>query len=293
MKKHNLITVLGWEDRFLKGVNIILDKFNITKLTLIVFQDYSSMDKMSDNLEEINLISVSKKIEVTQLLLEYNNSINNWKILDNYFREMIVNNALLNLTTIPRETIWTLLFYLRKKSKSVDYVYFKPKTYNEGWLTKNHKEPRLLFKHSGVFELEKKLALFVISGFDESRLKQLIEYYDPHKLIIFTQTGEQFNNLLRNKSIPEFFDSEIESVEMDTYNIDLSNEKLNEYIKKSTNFNIIIASQGPKTSSISTYKSYLDSSERIGLSYVPARNFNEKYSLGIDEDYISGVIDLS
>tara|TARA_R110002051_G_scaffold161672_1_gene233244 strand:- start:178 stop:1059 length:882 start_codon:yes stop_codon:yes gene_type:complete len=293
MEQHSLITVLGWEDRFMNGVDIILDKYNVKSIVLILFKDYCSMDNMSINLDKIKSTAALSKISLTEIVLEYNNSINNWKVLNNFFKENEINNPLLNLTTIPRETIWTLLFYLRNSSNSVDYVYFKPKTYNNGWLTKNHKEPRLLFKHSGIFELEKKLVLFVITGFDESRLKQLIEYYEPYKLIIFSQSGEQFNNLTRNKSIPEFFDSEIEVVEMDTYNIKLSNEKLNEYIIKNIDFNIIIASQGPKTSSISTYKSYLDSSNRIGLAYVPARDFNGNYSVGIDEDYINGTINLN
>lgn len=293
MKEHNLITVLGWEERFFKGVEIILEKYKIQNITLILFEDYCSMDNMNDNLNKIKLIADSKKISVNEVILEYNNSVSNWKILNNFFSENNIINALLNLTTIPRETIWTLLFYLRKNCDSVDYIYFKPKTYNKGWLTKNHKEPRLLFKHSGVFELEKKLVLFVISGFDESRLKQLIEYYEPYKLILFSQSGEQFDNLIRNKSIPEFFDSQIETVVMDTYDIKSSNEKLNEFVKKNDEFNIIIASQGPKTSSISTYRTYLDSSNRIGLAYVPARDFNGKYSIGIDEDYIKGTVNLA
>ena len=292
MREHNLITVLGWEDRFASGVDIILDKFNIKSIVLIIFKDYRTMGKMSDNLNKIKLITHNRKMDYTEIILEYNDSINNWKILNKYFKDNIIDNVLLNLTTIPRETIWTLLFYLRKNSSSIDYIYFKPKTYNKGWLTKNHKEPRLLFKHSGIFELEKKLVLFVISGFDESRLKQLIEYYEPHKLIIFNQSGEQFNNLKRNKSIPEFFDSEIEIVEMDTYDIELSTAKLNEYIDKNIDFNIIIASQGPKTSSLSSYRSYLDSSKRIGLAYVPARDFNIKYSIGVDQEYINGIINL-
>ena len=79
---------------------------------------------------------------------------------------------------------------------------------------------------------------------------------------------------------------------MDTYDIKSSNEKLNEYVKKNDEFNIIIASRGPKTSSMSSYRTYLDSSNKIGLAYVPARDFNGKYSIGIDEDYINGAVNL-
>lgn len=293
MEEHNLITVLGWEDRFLKGVKIILENYKIQNITLILFKDYFTMDKMEENLAEIKSLTESKKIPLQQIPLEYNNSISNWKNLNKHFKDNQINNALLNLTTIPRETIWTLLFYLKKNSHSVDYIYFRPETYIKGWLTKNHKEPRLLFKHSGVFDLEKKLALFVISGFDESRLRQLIEYYEPHKLIVFSQSGEQYENLLRNKTIPEIFEYEIKNVQIDTYDINSTSKILSHYVKKNTDFNLIIASQGPKTSSISTYKTYLDSKKRIGLAYVPARDFNSNYSSGVDDNFISGKIDLN
>ena len=292
MEEHNLITVLGWEDRFIKGIEIVFKEYNIKNIILILFEDYRTMDNINDNLIMLKSLAKSNKIQLNEIVLEYNDSINNWKILDKFFKENVIQNALLNLTTIPRETIWTLLFYLRNNSTLVDYVYFKPKTYSKGWLTKNHKEPRLLFKHSGIFELEKKLVLFVITSFDESRLKQLIEYYEPYKLIVFSQSGEQFNNLKRNKSNSEYFEREIEIVEMDTYNIELSTKTLNYYINENNDHNIIIASQGPKTSSISTYRSYLASSKRIGLAYVPARVFNGKYSSGVDDNYIKGTINL-
>lgn len=292
MENCNLITVLGWEYRFVKGINIITEKHNLKSILLIVFSDYSSMGKMQENKNSVAKLATENEIDFFEIILKYNDSIGNWKKLNDYFKKNNLTNVLLNLTTIPRETIWTLLFFLKKNNKEVEYVYFSPKDYNNGWLTKNHKEPRLLFKHSGVFQLEKKLALFVVTGFDESRLLQLIEYYEPAKLIIFNQSGEQYDNLNRNKSIQSKLELEIEKVEIDSYNVASSTLLLNEHAEKNNEFNIILASQGPKTSSISTYNCYLKSEKRIALAYVPARDFNNKYSKGINAKFVNGKIEF-
>ena len=177
----------------------------------------------------------------------------------------------------------------------ITYSYFKPKEYDKNWLTKNHKEPRLLFKHSGVFDLEKKLVLFVVTGFDESRLIQLIEYYEPNKLVVFVQSGEQFDNAARNKSMIgrlTAFQLEINEVEIDSYDVQAASKILNDQIDASKDYNVILASQGPKTSSLSIYLTYLKSSKKIGLAYVPARDFNKQYSNGINENFVSGAIEI-
>lgn len=292
MKKHNLIIVLGWEDRFLDGFKIICEDYTIESVILIYFNDYSEMIGMSKNKNDLLKITDKKNIKVHDLNLEYNNSIENWKTLNLFFKNNKILDVIINITTIPRETIWTLLFFLKGNNKKIDYVYFKPKEYNKGWLTKNHKEPRLLFKHSGIFDIEKKLALFVITGFDESRLLQLVDFYEPTKLIVFSQTGEQYNNLKRNKSLEDFSRIDINIVEIDSYKINESTKLISKYINDYEEFNVIIASQGPKTSSISTYNCYLRSDQNIGLAYVPARDFNDKYSIGIDTNYISGTFDF-
>ncbi|WP_178988495.1 hypothetical protein [Winogradskyella schleiferi] len=291
MKNKTLITVLGWEDRFSFGTDIILKEYNIERILLISFQDYNSM-----NLEnKSNFLKKVKKsnIKVDQVELNYSTSINNWKTLDLFFSKYCEtsDNILINITTIPRETIWTLLFFLKKVHSRINYIYFKPAKYCDDWLTKNHKNPRLLFKHSGLFDLSKNLVLFIITGFDNSRLNSLIEYYEPSKVIVFSQTGNQFDNEERNNGLNINSLLEIEKVEFNSYDVDGSTNILNDKIEEYKNSNIIISSQGPKLSSLSTYKNYI-MNEEIGLSYVPAREFNDKYSIGIDEDYISGVFDF-
>lgn len=291
MENKTLITVLGWEDRFLSGTDIILKENNIEKVILISYRDYAFMneDSKSDFLKKLAELD----IKIKEVELNYSSSIDNWKTLDLFFSEYNIesDDVLLNITTIPRETIWTLLFFLKKVHNSINYIYFKPEKYCDDWLTKNHKNPRLLFKHSGVFDLNKNLVLFIITGFDGSRLNSLIEYYEPSKVVVFGQTGSQFNNDKRNNGLSINNLVEIEKVEFNSYDVVDSTRILDEKIKEYKDCNIIISSQGPKLSSLSTYKNYL-TNEKIALSYVPAREFNDKYSIGIDSNYVSGTFNF-
>lgn len=248
------------------------------------------MNGFKQNFELIIEISIKYKVKLVVVELSYADQIDTWKELDRFFHENeIKQNVLLNITTTPRETIWTLLFYLRQKVSGVDYIYFRPKSYPEDqWLTNNYKTPRLLLKHSGVFDLEKQLVLFVVTGFDTNRLSTIVDHYDPDEIVLFCQSGVQFNNLERNQGVANIDSSIVSKVDIDCYNISDSGVLLNSYLTKYSEFNVVIASQGPKCSAIFSYSSYLRSNERVALAYVPAMDFNPDYSKGISESPIYG-----
>lgn len=291
---NTLITVLGWEDRFRLGVEINFKKEIYNQLIIVIFKDYFNMKGMKESLIYLEKLAKQKGVDLKRIELVYNKSVENWKTLDRFFsNNQNLSNVTLNITTIPRETIWTFLFFLKKNNQNIDYVYFKPKEYTKGWLTKNHKNPRLLFKHSGVFELNKQLALFIITGFDKLRLRQLIEFYEPDKIVLFCQNGEQYGNHLRNNGFSNSINISIEQVEIDSYSVTDATKTIKEKIKSNSDFNIILSSQGPKISSLSTYLCYLEYKDQIALSYVPAREFNGDYSTGIEENYVSGNISLT
>jgi len=294
MKKDiDLITVLGWEERFIKGLEETIDKFLIKKIILIRFGDYLFMDNMQNNINRINELQLNHHFAIEYIDLNYNDSVENWNVLESFFCDIEnTRKFLLNISTVPRETIWTLFFFLKKYVANVEYIYFKPRNYCKDWLTKNHKSPRLLFKHSGIFDLNKDLVLFVIAGFDNTRLDQIIEFYEPSKVVIFYQEGEQFNNHDRNKDFECYKNRGVEFCEIfsiNTYNVeeatDVLLKKYDEYRDK---HNVIIDSQGPKISALSVYNVYLKTDNKIGLAYVAAKDFNLNYSSGIDNHFISG-----
>lgn len=294
MEIDTLICVLGWEDRFHQGMKIIFEKFIVKNLLMISFEDYKSMDGIEKNRSLVKEIADNKNIEIKNVSLNYSDPVGNWKKLDDFFKDKFLGNELLiNITTFPRETIWTLLFFLKRNHERASYIYFKPTDYDNDWLTKNHKTPRLLFKHSGIFNLDKPLALFIITGFDTTRLETIIDYYEPSKVVLFCQKGEQYNNVLRNQGFSDNISEYYENIIINNYNVSESSQILNEYIKKYNDFNIIMTSQGPKTSALSTYFSYLTSQKQIALVYVPAKDFNQNYSFGIDPEYVEGEVEFS
>lgn len=291
---NSIICVLGWEERFLLGLEIILKKHQFNNLILISFEDYKTMPGIKENEIKIHDIVKQHQLELKSINLVYSDTVENWKLLDTFFEEFeLGNEVMLNITTFPRETIWTLLFFLKKRLSYVHYEYFKPKEYDKLWLTKNHKNPRLLFKHSGVFELNQELALFIITGFDSSRLDMIIEYYEPTKIVLFCHNGKQFNNLKRNIGIKLSPSIKFEKVIINSYDINNTSDILNKTIEKYSDHNIIISSQGPKTSALSTYKSYIKSENKVALAYVAAKDFSCNYSTGIDERSIEGKFDFS
>lgn len=287
-----LFTVLGWEQRFLLGTKEILNTYEINHVYLICFKDYLGMKNMNENLLILKQILKDRKVKLDTIELEYENSVKNWHVLLGFFDSIQLQKVILNITTFPREAIWTFLFFLKKKVNEVQYIYFKPESYDksEFGLTKNHKSPRLLFKHSGLFDINKKLAIFIITGFDHNRVDLLIEHFEPEKIVYLSQSGVQYENMVRNCGIkPEttYESIEVENVEIDCYEINDSFELLNKLIKSHIDYNVIVSSQGPKTSAISVYLTYLENNN-IGLAYVPAREFSGDYSYGISPKPIIG-----
>lgn len=297
MNDITLFSVLGWEERFLEGINQIIDNNKVKCMYLIYFSDYMHMNRMDENLRTIERISKDNSILLEKVELKYEDSVGNWHLLNKLFVDKKFQDVILNITTFPRETIWTLLFFLQGRVSSAKYIYNKPNSYDksEGGLTKNHKNPRLLFKHSGIFDIDKELVLFVITGFDNSRTDLLIEHYEPAKVVYLSQKGEQFDNISRNCGISPKNDCRniiCDCVEINCYEINETCNILNKLIKEYSEYNIIISSHGPKTSAISTYQAYLENKD-IALAYVPAREFSGDYSKGFNPDSIIGDIKLS
>lgn len=282
---NDLFSVLGWEDRFLEGLHEILKRDSFKRVFLLIFEDYLNNMKMHNNLSKVKELLNKENIELIEIKLEYNNSIDNWTKLNDLFAREETTSPYINLTTIPRETIWTLLFFLKSKHDKIKYIYFKPNSYTKNWLTKNYKEPRLLFKHSGVFGLEKKLALIVIRGFDKSRLHQLVNFFEPNHLYILTQKQNEFERE-REKIDETDFSPEINIQKsiIDSYDFSSSLSTITKLVNNlKSDFNIIIASQGPKLSSLFTYKCQIENPE-VALSYVPAIDFNIEYSTGLNRE---------
>ncbi|MDE0105244.1 MAG: hypothetical protein OXN89_22945 [Bryobacterales bacterium] len=161
-----------------------------------------------------------------------------------------------------------------------------PRSYG-AWLSRDPKTPRLALKLSGQMRFGAKTVLCVLTGFDRERTHQLIRTFDPSVVLLGVQTGSQFGNRERNSG--SFGESErlrkegykVNCFPVDAYSDDHGFGAIAREIQTyAENENILMASLGPKLSSVALYRvqrRYL----RTGLVYTPSGEYNSDYSRGI------------
>lgn len=182
MSKKVLIAILGWEDRFARGGEYNYDTFKFDECILFYYSDYLEQTKAS--LEYVSEFCKLRGVSLSTPDLQSENALKNWKSIEQVMgilseREIEI---LLDISTTPRETLWTVLFFLKNAFSKMSFIYHKPMSYSEEWLSREPENPRLLFKHSGLITFEKSTLLFIVTGFDAERIKQLVNFYEPKKL---------------------------------------------------------------------------------------------------------------
>ncbi len=284
-KEYNtLIAVLGWEDRFYEGIKSDLESYSFQQLIILRYQECDDLTIKSREL--IEDICTKNEIELKYLKISDLDTVDKWKVFDSYFsnEDNVGKKVLLEISTMPRDTIWSVLYFLNSLNISIDYIYHTPKSYNTDWLSKEPGKPRLLFKHSGISKLGIQTALIILTGFETERTKQLVHFFEPKLIYLGVQKGNQFDNEIRNAENHELIKgyTETKEFELDAYTDDNGYSSIKNQIDElKSNYNVIVASLGPKPTSIAMYKAFLDNPE-IALAYVPAKEFNKEYSSGID-----------
>ena len=190
----------------------------------------------------------------------------------------------LHASTTPRDIIWYFLHILHALKVETQFSYYQPESYTGDYLSRDSQKPSLVLMRSGIAYPDRKTCILVLSGYDEERLFQLKNGFEPDKMVIAKQTGEQFDNSHRNTSIDEG-NSSVEEFEFDSYNLERSNiEFLCNKIKPYTDtHNVMAASLGPKPSAVILFE-LTQMFPEIGLVYAPAGDYSSKYSTGIKFD---------
>ena len=271
---NTLIAVLGWEDRFIKGLENDLNSNSINQLILIEYTESSHFAK--ENMKLLKEITKQKNVNLKIISISVYDPVKKWKIFEKFFlnNKNYGTNVLLDISTMPRDTIWSLLFFLRKMNLSIRYIYHKPQFYNPNWLSREPGKPRLLFKHSGITKFGLPTALIVITGFESERTRQLVNFFEPKLTVLAVQTGNQYDNQSRNNK--EIHDAikgftEIKDITIDAYSEDNGLEIIKKTVEElEKDYNIILASLGPKITSIAIYKVF-NLYPHIALSYVSSK----------------------
>lgn len=282
-----IITVASWEERFRLGLENI--KQSLTPKRVIIFYYYEYEQWSKENREAISKVCSSDNCSVIESRLYFNNSVKTWKTIASSIQDNVINGELvtLDISTMPREAIWIISDCLRRKKCDVQYIYNKPMSYAEDWLSRDPERPRFVFRLSGISRLDAPTTLLVITGFDSERTKQLVRYYEPRNLIIGLQSGEQYENLKKNREehIKAFHrNKEIRWFDVDGYDLQATIRavEFNLQDSKKNRNNIILSSLGPKISALALYKYHMDH-ENTALAYAPSKEFNKEYSKGLSE----------
>ena len=286
-----LITFASWEDRFRIGFDRNLEKVQVRKAVVFYFGNHAS--RTQANRQLVDGVCKAKSIEYIPVKLDIERPAYNWRTVLESIGKVIAEcqNILIDISTMPREIIWYVLWLVKQSLAKIRYVYYSPDRYGDDWLSRDPQSPRLVYKLSGVAKPSVKTALLVIVGFDPPRAERLIRRYEPAKLIIGIQSSSRFprNNemiAVYHETINKYnkeYDCKI--FELDAFAEDRGMAAIQEVLEPfGTSYNIIMSSLGPKLTAITLYKLQRQR-EEIGLVYAPSNQFNQDYSSGIGDCY--------
>lgn len=279
-----VISLASWEPRFLQGTINDIAEAKATKCVAFFFSEFS--DRSSENLECLRKHCLERDVSFDAVELSYKVPLKSRDAIKSKLSELkSANNVLLDISTMTREIVWFAMDILLELKVTYSYTYWRPESTDQ-WTSKNSTRPRLVLGRAGESEYDKQTLIAVTTGFDSSRLDQMISYFEPAELIMFVQEGAQFENDENN--VQKYVGYGLGSVRpttvmLDSYAVDHGYERISNALdSKLENYNVVLASFGPKPSSIALHRFALENPS-AALAYTPAFDFNPNYSSGIGE----------
>ena len=292
MSRELLITFASWEDRFRLGLGRDLRDADADQVLVFGFKSYA--ERTAKNRRAVELACRKSKVEYMVVWLDVDDPASNWETVNRAIGTAGAgcSGMLLDVSTMPREIIWYVMWQVEQAGLNLRYVYHSPKTYGEDWLSRNPQAPRLVYKLSGLSAASVRTALLVIVGFDLQRVKRLVGWFEPAKLVVGFQGTSQFaRNAVAMAKYREQLEREYvkecacEAFELDAFGEDRGLAAIRRKLEElDPGFNVIMGSLGPKLTAISLYKLQRARQER-GLVYAPASQFSLEYSFGIGKQY--------
>lgn len=286
-----IVAVASWEPRCVLGMKRILERYS-TKRVLMYFMSEYRIRTAEARTQLKQLFGEHPQIALEEQEIWFGAPEKTWRALEERMGPLasIGKRVLVDLTTMPREVIWSTLFWLEAAGMEVHYVYNRPGAYTDEWLARDPNDPRFVFKLAGTLEIDRPTALVAVTGFDENRCRQAVEFYEPIRVLLATQQGEQYNNDVRNVGL--VFGTggiTIERAEVDAYSEDHGYGALRRHVDElSRSHNVILCSFGPKPSAIALYRLQREFPQ-TALAYIGCKEYNPEYSCGLGES-IAGSI---
>lgn len=286
-----LIAPAGWEERYFEGVLIDVEQFSPTLILVPYSKCYQG--RTLKIRQSIKSYAEQHGIAYDEIEIDYSDAVPLYQSLWKFFEEHFKNSIAVrfNATTTPRDAIWNILHFLSLDKHPTEFSYYRPLEYGD-YLSRDAQAPRLVLKRSGISFPDRPTCILVLDGFDAERRAQLRNRFEPKVMLVGRQIGDQLGNTVRNASnLLEHSEGEVH-FDFDCY--DTSDTSLGVLEKHLSSFadeyNILASSLGPKPSALTLFnlnRKYPD----IGLVYIPASDYSEKYSTGIDRSklYVTAI----
>lgn len=293
MSNKILITSLGWEPRFLSG----LDQTLASELPnqIIVFKPLTFFQQISDVVKS-GLNDKAARYAAECRYYEFNNGdhVETWHTAGDALEGVSESDEIvLDITTMPRYLIWACLHNFDVRKVKFKCVYFPPASYGE-WLSADTGKPQMVFRHSGLAYPDLPTCLLLFAGFDLSRAQHFVDFFEPKKIILITQVGAQLNN--DSRCVGQLRGgASIHSCKLDAYSNTLGlKDQLVELVKSYLeDYNIVATTVGPRPSTLALYALNRELPS-VGLVHANAHQYNENYSSEINVSAkFESVVDFS
>lgn len=285
----SLIAFASWEDRFELGFGRDLEEVEVQRALVFYFGDaYESRTR--ERRKAVEVVCEAGNIRCTMRRLDLDDPASNWRAVLDAVGEAThgSDRVLIDISTMPREVIWYVLWRLDGLFDRVNYVYHTPEDYGGGWLSRDPLAPRLVYKLSGEALPGKKTALLVTAGFDLERAKRLIYWCEPSVLLLGLQSESRFRRNIEAMNLyRERLQREHECIvfDLDAYSDDHGLAAVRGQLEAlGGEYNVIMSSLGPKLTAISLFEIQRTTRE-FGLVYAPSTQFSEDYSKGIGDGF--------
>lgn len=280
-----IIAVASWEPRFLLGMRRLVTERRPRQILLYYYKQYA--ERTTAPREAVRAFCTECDVPVQETELHFCEPAASWvSLAQGLAKATSGKDVLVDISTMPRETIWAVLFWLQASAARIQYVYYRPEAYGKGWLARDPDEPRFGYKLGGSPILDRPTALLAVTGFDVDRALQAFEFFEPKEVVLAVQTGSQFDNTVRNVAAHEtgaFKKDLVRTIAIDAYGQDHGYAAIRAEVERLvTGFNIVLCSFGPKLSAVSLFRVQREF-PLCALAYIHCRDYNSDYSVGIGE----------
>lgn len=216
--------------------------------------------------------------------------------LERIIRDKFVHKSDLSITidvsTIPRGELLTILYYLRnhKNIKNIRILYVSPEEYGD-WLTEGYVGSTIPPFFEGTKCFDKKTALFIMTGFELARPLGLIEDLEP-SLIIFGSPEPGTSDIFLKQSqliIEKLKNSrkvDVEYFKIPANNSNAAKKEIINIIKNhSKEFDVYVSVLGPKIELIGAYLAYEENPTFRMIYPIPLLYNVGDYSCGCRDIY--------